>query len=136
MAPPQFHNDSGAGQTFSDTYGFSQAVVLGDIVKCSGQGGWDAAGSLPEDLTLAQEVTNAFDNIERALQAAGVKNGWAGVYSVRSYHVGIEEGFGLVVEGLKEKAKQRPIWTAVAVPALVLPTMHVEIEVEAYLGGK
>lgn len=36
MSSLQYFNDRGAGQKLSDICHFSQAVVLGDTVKCSG----------------------------------------------------------------------------------------------------
>ena len=38
MSSLQYYNDA-VGEKNKKEFGYSQAVVLGDIVKCSGQGG-------------------------------------------------------------------------------------------------
>ncbi|CAI7662212.1 unnamed protein product [Penicillium palitans] len=106
------------------------AVVLGNIVKCSGQGGWDQTGALDAD-NIPGQVDLAFQNVDRVLQAAGLR-GWEDVYSIRSYHVNIDSSFDLTVKKLKERIPDhRPIWTAIAVPQLAFSAMRIEIEVEA-----
>ncbi|KAF4546197.1 Het domain protein [Lasiodiplodia theobromae] len=115
---------------------YSQAVVLGNIVKCSGQGGWDKTGALDAN-DIPRQVELAFENVDRVLQAAGLR-GWEDVYSVRSYHVvDIGLSYDKTVEMLKKRIPgHRPIWTAIAVPALAFPQMKIEIEVEAYVAEK
>jgi enamine deaminase RidA (YjgF/YER057c/UK114 family) len=71
--------------------------------------------------------------VQLALQDAGVKAGWTGVFRVNSYHVGFEgDGrdrvMGRMVENLK---KWCPLWTCVGVTALGMEGMRVEIEVVA-----
>ncbi|KAH7013017.1 Endoribonuclease L-PSP/chorismate mutase-like protein [Ilyonectria destructans] len=134
MSNLQYHNETGAGQKHSDLCHYSQAVVLGDIVKCSGQGGWDNTGKLNAD-DIKGQVDLAFENVDRVLQTVGLR-GWEDVYSIRSYHVDIGASFDLVVEKLKERIPgHRPIWTSIAVPRLAFPQMLIEIEVEAYKGA-
>ncbi|GAA5839800.1 hypothetical protein JCM9279_005171 [Rhodotorula babjevae] len=111
---------------------YSQAVIVGNVVKCSGQGGWDNSGALDGDDYVGQ-VRKAFDNVERVLAAAGVSGGWDAVYSLRSYVVGpSSETFQPLVDELSKRTpNHRPIWTALTVPELALPGMRVELEVEA-----
>lgn len=133
MSSLRHYNEAGAGTTYSEQCGYSQAVVIGDIVKCSGQGGWDNSGNLDgEDFTL--QVRNAFENVERVLAAAGVSASWDAVYSLRSYVVGASsETYQPLVDMLKAKTpNHRPIWTALTVPELAFPGMRIELEVEAY----
>lgn len=131
MSALKYYNDEGAGQQNSDSYHYSQAVVLGDIVKCSGQGGWDITGKLDANDTEGQ-VELAFQNVVRVLQAAGLR-GWEDVYSVRSYHVDIDASLEFVVDRLKKRCPgHRPIFTVIGVTRLALPEMLIEIEVEAY----
>ncbi|KAK0640145.1 hypothetical protein DIS24_g9621 [Lasiodiplodia hormozganensis] len=136
MSSLQYFNEEGAGQKHSDLCHYSQAVVLGNIVKCSGQGGWDKTGALDAN-DIPRQVELAFENVDRVLQAAGLR-GWEDVYSVRSYHVvDIGLSYDKTVEMLKKRIPgHRPIWTAIAVPALAFPQMKIEIEVEAYVAEK
>ncbi|KAJ9638981.1 hypothetical protein H2201_005890 [Coniosporium apollinis] len=131
MSSLKFYNEEGAGQQNSDLYHYSQAVVLGDIVKCSGQGGWDPTGKLDAN-DVEGQVDLAFQNVNRVLQAAGLR-GWEDVYSVRSYHVDMDASFEFVVDRFKKHCPDhRPIWTCIGVTRLGLPEMLIEIEVEAY----
>jgi enamine deaminase RidA (YjgF/YER057c/UK114 family) len=81
------------------------------------------------------EVRLTFDNVESVLAAAGVEGGWSAVYSVRSYHVGLEKTAELFTKFFKERAPHRPVWTCVPVPELALPEMVIEVEVEALVKG-
>ncbi|KAL2031378.1 hypothetical protein VTO58DRAFT_106729 [Aureobasidium pullulans] len=131
MSTLQYFNEKGAGQKHSDACHYSQAVIVGDVVKCAGQGGWDSEGNLDSDDWQGQ-IDNAFDNVDRVLQAAGLR-GWEDVYLIRSYQLDIANHFEYFVEKLKNRIPgHRPIWTALSVPKLAFPPMLVEIEVEAY----
>jgi enamine deaminase RidA (YjgF/YER057c/UK114 family) len=130
MSSLTYINEEGAGQKHSDLCHYSQAVILGNIVKCSGQGGWDQTGTLDAE-NIPRQVDLAFINVDRVLQASGLR-GWEDVYSIRSYHVDISSSYDLIVNKLKERVPgHRPIWTAIAVPQLAFPAMKIEIEVEA-----
>ncbi|KAJ4256903.1 hypothetical protein NW762_008999 [Fusarium torreyae] len=131
MSSLQYYNDPGAGQKHSDLCHFSQAVIIGNTVKCSGQGGWDSEGNLDAN-DLNRQIDLAFENVDRVLQSAGLR-GWEDVYLVRSYHVDMGASYDYVVKKLKERIPgHRPVWTATAVPRLAFPQMLIEIEVEAY----
>lgn len=138
MSSLTYTNEAGAGQKHSDEGHYSQAVTLpatADIVKCAGQGGWDNTGYCDAD-NIKLQIDNAFDNVDRVLQAVGLR-GWEDVYSVRSFHVDTDESWPLMVEKLKKRVPgHRPIWTAIGVPTLAFPPMKIEIEVEAYKGKK
>ena len=77
MSSQKYVNYEGAGQQLSDMGHYSQAVVIGNIVKCAGQGGWDKEGSL-EQYDARAQIDNAFDNVDRVLRAAGLR-GWEDV---------------------------------------------------------
>jgi len=129
MSNLTYINEKGAGTTNSDLFHYSQLVDLGAFVKLAGQGGWDNSGNL--DYNEVEQVNLAFENVDRVLQAAGLR-GWEDVYSVRSYHVNIGESFQPMVDKLKERIPgHKPIWTCIGVKDLALPTMKIEIEVEA-----
>ncbi|KAI9038296.1 uncharacterized protein KD926_010952 [Aspergillus affinis] len=130
MSQLSYHNDPGAGQKHSDLCHYSQAVIVGNIVKCSGQGGWDHQGNLGEN-NPNEQIDLAFENVDRVLQSVDLR-GWEDVYLVRSYHVDMGASFDRVVEKLKRRIPgHRPVWTAISVPRLAFPTMLIEIEVEA-----
>lgn len=121
-----------------DEYFFAPARRIGGVVKLSGQTGHRA------DLTLAATATEqievAFQNITTVLEAAGL--GWDDVDLVRSFHVvpvGAEaisaESFSGVHSRLGSfMPNHYPVWTSIAVPALSLPGMLIEIEIEASAG--
>ncbi|KAH8820164.1 Endoribonuclease L-PSP/chorismate mutase-like protein [Xylogone sp. PMI_703] len=136
MAPNvTFTNYSGTGQRNSDLYHYSQAVRIGQVIKVSGQGGWNECGELTKGDTKTQ-VQYAFDNLDKAIKEAGGK-GLTDVYSVRSWHVNMEESFPFVVEQLKKTMPDhRPLFTCVGVTTLALPEMEIEIDVEAYVESK
>jgi enamine deaminase RidA (YjgF/YER057c/UK114 family) len=73
----------------SEAFHYSQAVKVGNIVKCSGQGGWDAKGNMAS--SASERVKLALDNVEKALQAVDTSINWKNVYAIRSYHTNIDE---------------------------------------------
>ncbi|MDR7188164.1 enamine deaminase RidA (YjgF/YER057c/UK114 family) [Microbacterium sp. BE35] len=119
-----------------DAYFFAPARRIGDVIKLSGQTGHRPDQTLAE--THTEQIETAFQNATEVLTAAGV--GWDNVDVVRTYHVvpvGAdaigEESFTVVHDHLgKLMPNHYPVWTAIAVPALSLPGMLIEIEVEAH----
>lgn len=123
------------GKDMKVRYGFRQ---IGNRVETSGQGGWDDDLQIPE--SLADEIAQAFRNVERTLASADAS--WEHVVHVNSYHVG---GFPPEVNDAMVKlyrhympvrvafpmGNRTPIWTQVGVAALGLPTMRIEIRVTA-----
>jgi enamine deaminase RidA (YjgF/YER057c/UK114 family) len=77
MSLLNYINEPGAGQKHSDLGHYSQIVVIGNIAKLSGQGGWDNDSNL-DQYDWKQQIDNAFDNVGRALQGAGFR-GWEDV---------------------------------------------------------
>jgi enamine deaminase RidA (YjgF/YER057c/UK114 family) len=77
MSSLTYINEPGAGQKHSDLGHYSQAVVIGNVAKLSGQGGWDNDGNL-DQYDWKQQIKNAFENVDRVLQAAGFR-GWEAV---------------------------------------------------------
>ena len=135
MASLKYFNDPGAGQQLHDLNHYSQAVRIPGtpLVKCSGQGGWDAQNweNLDENDSDGQ-VERAFKNVENVLRAAGLR-GWEDVYLVRTYHMDIDKSLEKVVEvGKKYCPNHAPVWTAIQVARLGVPKMLIEVEVEAY----
>ncbi|KAI4853533.1 hypothetical protein E4T44_00780 [Aureobasidium sp. EXF-8845] len=138
MSSLKYINEPGAGEKHSDMGHYSQIVVIGNMAKLSGQGGWDETGELSK-YDWQQQIDNAFDNVERVLKAAGLRgwedyivNGGAQVYLLRSYQTDIDAHWGYLIERLKQRVPgHRPLWTALGVSRLALPEMSVELEVEA-----
>ncbi|MEG4853550.1 RidA family protein [Microcoleus sp. B5-D4] len=130
MNKPKFFVTPGYGEYMLNELHYSQAVKIGDRVEISGQGGWDDNLQIPE--ALADEIAQAFRNVERTLATAGA--GWEHVVHVNSYHVG---GFPPEVNEVMVRLYRHympnhaPIWTQVGVAALGLPTMRIEIRVTA-----
>lgn len=141
MSAPKFAIYPGLGEWAKDNLHYSQAVRLGNIIKISGQGGWNPSADLSSPSTwisqdLNTEIDQAFANVDLALKAAGGK-GWSQVYSVRSYHLPLDEdATSAMVRNFQQWCgpEHRPIWTEIGVAKLGLESMRVEIEVEAFLG--
>ena len=129
MAEPRFLVPKGYGEFMRDTYHYSQGVRVGDLVFVTGQGGWDDAFEIPDD--VAAQIRNAFRNVETVLAEAQLT--WADVIDITSYHVGIEESvLATVVEELRRYCPDhQPLWTVIGVAALALPAMKVEITANA-----
>ena len=83
--------------------------------------------------TLADEITQAFRNVERTLSSAGAK--WEHVIAVNSYHVGFTEDVNRIMteQFRQHMPNHAPIWTLLGVAALGDPKMRVEIRVTAIL---
>jgi enamine deaminase RidA (YjgF/YER057c/UK114 family) len=131
MNKPEFFVTPGYGERQLKMFDYSQAVKVGNRVETSGQGGWDDDWHFPE--TLADEITQAFRNVERTLATAGAS--WEHVIAVNSYHVGF---LGNVNQIMTERFRHHmpdhaPTWTALGVAALGDPKMRVEIRVTAIL---
>ncbi|KAJ0420511.1 YjgF-like protein [Aspergillus carlsbadensis] len=132
MPTLQYANYPGTKAT-SSTFHYSQAVQIGNVVRTSGQGGWDETGTVATD-DIETEIRLAFDNVERALKSLDSRLSWEDVYAVRSYHVDLDATFELVTRNFKERiTSHRPVWTCVQVGKLGIEGMRVEIEVEAYI---
>ena len=131
MSTPTFHNYPGI-EDKSTQFHFSQAVVLGNTIRTSGQGGWQEDGEIAAD--LEREVDLAFENVAKALKAANSDASWRNVVSMRSYHIDIDRSAELVIDRMRLYIPDhRPVWTCVEIRKLGLPGMNVEIEVEAVL---
>ena len=132
MNKPEFFVTPGYGELLLNGLHYSQAVKIGDRVETSGQGGWDDNLQIPE--LLADEIAQAFRNVERTLATAGA--GWEHVVHVNSYHVG---GFPPEVNDVMVRLYRHympnhaPIWTQLGVAALGLLTMRIEIRVTAII---
>jgi enamine deaminase RidA (YjgF/YER057c/UK114 family) len=134
MSTPEFYVTPGYGERQLRQYHYAQAVRIGNRVETSGQGGWNDDWEFPE--SIAEEISQAFRNVERTLAAADA--GWEHVIHVNSYHVGLEgrqDEINQAMTGLFRRymPDHAPIWTCLGVAALGDPNMRVEIRVTAVL---
>ncbi|KAH6888541.1 endoribonuclease L-PSP [Thelonectria olida] len=125
----QFFNYPGT-ETNATEYHYSQAVKIGNLVKTSGQGGWDEAGNITPD--LEKQIEKAFDNVLKALKAVDPSLSFDNIHAIRSYHLDMDSSFDVVTAIFKKIfPNHRPIWTCIQIGKLGLEGMQVEIEVEA-----
>ena len=129
MNQPKFFVTPGYGEYMLNELHFSQAVKIGNRVETSGQGGWSDDWKFPE--SLADEIAQAFRNVERTLATAGA--GWEHVVHVNSYHVGFPPVANEAMVKLFRHymPNHAPIWTQLGVAALGDPTMRIEIRATA-----
>ncbi|KAF5234306.1 hypothetical protein FAUST_7691 [Fusarium austroamericanum] len=131
MSKAQFFDYPGTeanGQAFH----YSQVVRIGNVLRTSGQGGWDAQGNIIADPQT--QVKQAFQNVLTALRTAHPTAEWSNVVSVRTYHTNVEATFDFTTSAFKELDKHlRPVWTCVEIAKLGLEGMVFEIEVEAVI---
>lgn len=129
-----YHNYAGVGTTYPQQFGYSQAVRVGNLIKLSGQGGWDEQGKVPEDVSA--QIQLCVENVDKALKAVDPSLGWKNVVQVRSYHIDFDaSAMGLSEQFKRLKPGNGPAWMTVQVQKLLLPGTVIEIEVEAYVEG-
>ncbi|KAF4439181.1 flavin depend monooxygenase that catalyses the oxidation of rubrofusarin to 9-hydroxyrubrofusarin [Fusarium austroafricanum] len=124
----------GAGEFLTNFLGYAQAVRIGDRIELSGQGGcFVKDGDIAWRETDLEQIDLAFENVDKALKAAGGK-GWDQVFRVNSYHLEItpEVGQRMSENFKKWMPNHKPIWTQIGVRQLGVPPMKCEIEVSAY----
>ena len=126
------HNYPGIGATYSQQFGYAQAVRCGNIIKLSGQAGWDGEGNVSTDPSA--QIQQSLDNVEKALKAVDPKIGWEHVVQVRSYHINLDETAMPMTEHFKKlMPKGGPVWICFQVPKLLIPGTVIELEIEAYV---
>ncbi len=118
-------------------HGFSQVVVTSGatVVFVSGQAAWDADRRLVGGADLAQQLQQAFRNVETAVVAAG--GCLADVVALRIYVVERAMGnIGAIGAALKEWfPADPPASTWLGVSSLARPEFLIEVEATAVLGG-
>ncbi|CAG9947154.1 unnamed protein product [Clonostachys rosea f. rosea IK726] len=129
MSSGEFFNYPGT-ETNAEQYHYSQAVKLGNVIKTSGQGGWDAQGNVISD--LLKQIAVAFENVLKALQAVDSRITYENIFAIRSYHLDMDSSFDVMTAQFKKLfPNHRPVWTCIQIGKLGLEGMRVEIEVEA-----
>ncbi|KAH7028751.1 endoribonuclease L-PSP [Microdochium trichocladiopsis] len=129
MSNAQFSNYPGT-ECIPRDYHFSQVVRIGNTLRTSGQGGWDANSSIAP--SRKAQIDLALQIVLAALRAAEPPATYKNVVSVRNYHTDLGRTFMMMPADFKELgADHRPMWTCVEVKRLALDEMAIEIEVEA-----
>ena len=133
---PLFATYPGFGQNLTTTFHYSQTVTIGQIIRFSGQGGWDSTGA--SSPTIENQIEQAFENIDTALKSAG-SQGLQDLVSIKSFHASdLSTALDAMVTVMEEKlGSLKPTWTAIGNISLALESQGqmVEIEGEAFLSG-
>lgn len=113
-----------------DSWGFSSAVVSGDLIFVSGV----VAGLREGEADPEAAFTRAFDRIGAALKAAGAD--WDDVVDMTSYHTDVAAQIS-AFRRVKDRYIKAPFpaWTAIGVSRLIPPNGLVEIKVVARKSG-
>lgn len=122
-----------AGTEFvSDLFGYSQAARVGPWITVSAQPGFDIAQrGFPE--AFADQVTAAFANLKLVVEACGASMN--DVVEITTYQLDMEK-FNDTVDGRNEAfGTHRPVWTAVGVKSLPLPSMQFQVSARVYAPG-
>ncbi len=118
----------------SEPFGFSQVATTrgGTLVHVAGQTAWDTKMKIVGRRNLAAQAQAAFENVRRALAAAGATP--ADVVRMRIYVVNYKrEQVGVITEAVKEffPLGKYPASTLVGVQALAVPEFLIGVEVTA-----
>lgn len=116
-------NSPGLGSKLSSLLHISSAVIIPPnttTVVTSGTTGYKSDMTYPS--SISEEIELCFKNIEDALHAAGVKDGFKAVYSMKSFHVGSLDDEEMMEALDKTVGKyfqgNRPAWAGVGVASL------------------
>ena len=120
-----------SGSPFERDYGYSRAVVDGDIVYVSGTTGYDyATMTMPQGAAAQTEA--CWRTIGSVLAEAGV--GLGGIVRATYYVTDRDDAEAVLTVCGRVLAAIRPAATILMVSGLLRPEMRVEIEVTARLG--
>jgi len=114
--------------------GFSHAVVLPvncQLVITAGQPGLNAAGRMPS--SAAEQIESCFDNCDKALKAAGVKEGLWKAHKIHSWLIDVSNEPLMMEIWRRRWPDHRPTWMCLGTSALCGEGMIIEIQVEAHI---
>lgn len=121
------------GWAWTKKYNISAGVKLGDTIHLSGNVAFDDAGEVVGAGDTYAQSKQIFKNIEEALASAGAT--MADVIKITTYLIDITQ-YGEFGKARTEAFPNGvPASTAVAVSALVLPELVVEVEAVAVIGS-
>ncbi|ACC73998.1 RidA family protein [Paraburkholderia phymatum] len=116
------------GLTWEESYGYSQALVVGDVVYVSGQLSHDAEGNFVGAGDFERQITTTFENLDKILKQVGATRNQIveDTVLVRNLH----EHFDKVSAAHKRYfGEHRPASTTVGIVGLAFPDQLVEIKV-------
>ncbi len=118
-------------QAIYDSYHFSQATRVGDLIWVSGQVGIDA--TMTPGQGMEAQARLAFQALKTVLEAAGAS--LADVVELTTFHTDLRGEIHAFAQVKDEFFPDRyPSWTAVGVTQLALPELCVEIRAVAVAG--
>ena len=118
-------------EEFYNTWQFSQAVRVGDIVWVAGQLGIGENGQMAG--TVEEQTRLAFKNLARVLAEAG--GSLADVVELVTYHLSVDDLHTVAAVKSEFFPANYPAWTVVGVAALALPELLVEVKATAVIGS-
>ena len=116
-----------------ERYRYAPGVLVGDVLRVSGQVGRDADLNVIEE-PEAQYVA-AFENVGRVLAAAGAR--WSDVVELETWFAG-DMGDLATFLAVKDRFLAEPpypTWTGFAVRGFSMPGLLVEVKATAVLGS-
>lgn len=122
-----------SGRAIEDEYAYSRAVRVGDRVFVSGTTALSARGIVEGKGDLYRQTRNAMDTIFAALAQAGA--GREDIVYTKTFLTDLARSADYTRAWLEALGDVRPTSTLLAIPALVLPEMLIEIEAEAIIGA-
>lgn len=116
------------------SFGYSQAVRLGDLVFLSGQVAWDENGKVVGGADARRQTERAFSNVRAALEAAGSSLDRVAkltIFATSRDHLAVIRE---VRHAVFDPVGHYPASTFVVVSGLATPELLVEIEAVASVG--
>jgi len=122
-----------SGRAIEDEYAYSRALRVGDRVFVSGTTALSARGVVEGQGDLYRQTRNTMDTIFAALAQAGAAR--EDIVYTKTFLTDLDRSADYTRAWLEALGDVRPTSTLLGIPALVLPDMLVEIEVEAVVGA-
>ena len=122
-----------SGRAIEDEYAYSRAVRVGDRVFVSGTTALSARGVVEGKDDLYRQTRSTMDTIFSALAEAGAAR--EDIVYTKTFLTDLGRSADYTRAWLEALGDVRPTSTLLAIPALVLPEMLIEIEAEAIIGA-
>lgn len=130
-----FQYDGVCGESCQKT-GFSNSTIIpasAKIVISAGQAGMNLKTGELVVSSDADQIEAAFDCVDAALKAAGVKDGLAKAHKIVSYLIDCRNEPLMMEIWRRRYPNQRPTWTCIGVSNMCAKGMICEIQGEAIL---
>jgi enamine deaminase RidA (YjgF/YER057c/UK114 family) len=122
-----------SGRAIEEEYAYSRAVRMGDRVFVSGTTALSPRGFVEGKGDLYRQTRNTMDTIFGALEQAGAAR--EDIVYTKTFLTDLAHTADYTRAWLEALGDVRPTSTLLAIPALVLPEMLIEIEAEAIVGA-